>query len=499
MLTSKITTYSDFEQSWFRQWENELAGFGIKKPDFPQRKWWEHLVIAQALKERGALTPGNRGIVFGAGREPLTDLFCAKGCEILITDQAAEKAGEWASTGQFCGEKWHSYFGITPREDFEKRVKYLTVDMNNIPDDIREYDFTWSSCSLEHLGSRHLGRMFMWNSLKVLKPGGVAVHTTEYNISSKTSTYDAADFGIYLEDDLRHMEEVMHEYGCEIESLDFTVGNHPNDHRIAEPDDRQGAHLQVCSHGYVHTSAVLIFRKFRDRPVAERRIGYHRDDRNSNTPNCPVCGKVVGVVDGDLSCCESCDHWFQWPANIAVNYDREYIAARYDKYPTTESISYLRLGFLQALQSPPARLLDVGYGNADFLSKAKAAGYDVFGCEVHGINYGYPEINLGEGLKWDIITFFDSLEHFNDLTVVKQEAARANIIIVSLPQRPRSFPDREWRHYRPGEHLHYFSESSLSRLFAQHSLVKSSNLEDLIRIPQRQNEKNVLTVVFRSL
>jgi hypothetical protein len=50
-------------------------------------------------------------------------------------------------------------------------------------DDLSTYDFIWSSCSLEHLGSLELGEQFIYNSLKHLKPGGVCPHD-EYNAQS---------------------------------------------------------------------------------------------------------------------------------------------------------------------------------------------------------------------------------------------------------------------------------------------------------------------------
>ena len=46
----------------------------------------------------------------------------------------------------------------------------------------------WSSCSLEHLGSISHGIEFILNSLKCLKQHGVAVHTTEFNLSSNEET-----------------------------------------------------------------------------------------------------------------------------------------------------------------------------------------------------------------------------------------------------------------------------------------------------------------------
>jgi 2-polyprenyl-3-methyl-5-hydroxy-6-metoxy-1,4-benzoquinol methylase len=55
--------------------------------------------------------------------------------------------------------------------------------MNHIPADLmnEEFDFVWSCCALEHLGTMEKCVEFIFNAMKCLKPGGLAVHTTEYN------------------------------------------------------------------------------------------------------------------------------------------------------------------------------------------------------------------------------------------------------------------------------------------------------------------------------
>ena len=40
------------------------------------RKMWEWLFIAEALRERGMLAAGRRGVGFGVGQEPLVSAVC---------------------------------------------------------------------------------------------------------------------------------------------------------------------------------------------------------------------------------------------------------------------------------------------------------------------------------------------------------------------------------------------------------------------------------------
>ena len=57
--------------------------------------------------------------------------------------------------------------------------------MNHLPDDLRGFDFTWSSCALEHLGTLAAGADFVVAQMDCLRPGGVAVHTTEFLVDQR--------------------------------------------------------------------------------------------------------------------------------------------------------------------------------------------------------------------------------------------------------------------------------------------------------------------------
>jgi 2-polyprenyl-3-methyl-5-hydroxy-6-metoxy-1,4-benzoquinol methylase len=68
--------------------------------------------------------------------------------------------------------------------DFKARVSYRTLDMNYIPEELNgKFDFVWSTCSVEHVGTILLGQRFIINTLNLLKPGGIAIHTVEFNLS----------------------------------------------------------------------------------------------------------------------------------------------------------------------------------------------------------------------------------------------------------------------------------------------------------------------------
>ena len=57
--------------------------------------------------------------------------------------------------------------------------------MNAVPDDLGRFDLVWSSCALEHLGTPQAGLDFIMRTLDLLEPGGLAVHTTELELTPR--------------------------------------------------------------------------------------------------------------------------------------------------------------------------------------------------------------------------------------------------------------------------------------------------------------------------
>jgi SAM-dependent methyltransferase len=225
------------------------------------RKLWEWCFIAQALSERDMLRPGRRGLGFAVGAEPLVSLFAAHGCQVVATDLDRERACQigWAATGQHVAQLDElNSRGICPAEEFKRNVSFRVVDMNTIPADLRNFDFVWSSCSFEHLGTIELGIRFLENMARCLRPNGVAVHTTEFNVRSNDATVEEGGFVIFRRRDTEEMARRLRAQGFSID-LDFTLGDGEADHFIDRPPYIQKPHLKLELLGYVSTSIGLIF------------------------------------------------------------------------------------------------------------------------------------------------------------------------------------------------------------------------------------------------
>jgi len=256
---SELCKAKDFHKEWYKRWAHEMG----EEPNF-HRKQWEYIYVLQALWERGCIQQGKRGIGFAVGTEPLPSVFAKYGCDILATDIFQEEgiAKGWSTDNQLCFGVDSLYkCNICDEETFRKRVEYMPVDMNEIPADLRNFDFNWSSCSFEHLGTIERGIQFLHNQLKTLKPGGWAVHTTEYNISSNDETQDNDPTVIFRQRDIETVVAGLRRQGHFVEELDYSLGGLPQDFNVDIFPHKQGIHLKLQIDRFVVTSIGLIIQK----------------------------------------------------------------------------------------------------------------------------------------------------------------------------------------------------------------------------------------------
>lgn len=258
-MKSSICKQEQLESKPFQDWAERL---GVSRGQM-HRKVWEWCFITEALHERKLLQPGISGLGFAVGTEPLTSLFCSLGVSICATDiftDMAIKTG-WVETNQHASslETLNSN-KLCPDEQFNENCTFRHVDMNRIPNDIGEYDFIWSSCALEHLGSLHNGVEFIYNAMNCLKPGGFAIHTTEYNYSSNTSTIDLGDTVLYRRQDIENIARNLRKKGHHIE-IDFTGGALSDDTFVDVPPYKHNPHLKLQLGEFVITSIGLIIQK----------------------------------------------------------------------------------------------------------------------------------------------------------------------------------------------------------------------------------------------
>ena len=231
-LTSKPSTQSDLEADWTRYWSSEL-----KIAHVFHRKIWEFAYALQAMQQFGHIRPGARGLGFGCGEEPLPSYLASKGCSITITDLAPENenAAVWARTEQHASLDKSFRSEFLDRESFDKLVAFQYVDMNAISDHLNDYDFCWSICAFEHLGSIEKGIAFIENAMKTIRSGGLSVHTTEFNFMNHEKTLDNWQTVLFQQKHFEEMAQKLTAAGHKVLPLDFDIGSKPLDRFIDVP------------------------------------------------------------------------------------------------------------------------------------------------------------------------------------------------------------------------------------------------------------------------
>lgn len=137
-----------------------------------------------------------------------------------------------------------------------------------------------------------------------------------------------------------------------------------------------------------------------------------------------------------------------------------------------------------------ARLLDVGCALGDFVLEAKQDGWDAEGVEISPaaaaqarsrgarVHCGVLQ-DLGlPAQSYDAITLYDVIEHLPDPVAALREIRRLltpegvlHLVTPNVGGLQAKVLGRYWYHYKPGEHLFYFSPKTL-RAAVQRALLR---------------------------
>jgi SAM-dependent methyltransferase len=257
-VRSRLCTQAQVEEAWFEKWCTAMG-----EPPHAHRKMWEFAYIAQVLDQTGMLEADRRGLGFGVGREPLISLFADRGIHVTGTDLEpdAKEALGWARSDQHAhGVEGMMRPEVCDPDQFREHVTWRPVDMTDIPSDLRGYDFCWSACALEHLGSLEEGERFIEESIATLAPGGIAVHTTEFNVKSNDDTLETGPTVIYREKDLLALRDRLEAAGHEVAAFDFSRGSGLLDKYVDVPPYSDEPVLRFWASHYTLTSVAVVVR-----------------------------------------------------------------------------------------------------------------------------------------------------------------------------------------------------------------------------------------------
>lgn len=274
----RASTQRDVESPWFAHWCAEL-----QIAPMYHRKLWEYAYVLQHLHDAGLLREGVSGLGFGCGEEPMASYLACRGARVTVTDLDPERAKGlgWMETGQHTSAPDQAFRPeLVSREVFERLVTLEYVDMNDIPARLDgRFDFCWSICAFEHLGSIDRGLRFVERSMDTLRDGGLAIHTSELSYFDGSPDVESGSTVLFRRRDYEELASRLGQAGHEVATIDFDVGADPLDQFIDVPPYSWGsvaaqrlgrvgedvAHLKLSVSGSPSTCFGIAVRKRRRR------------------------------------------------------------------------------------------------------------------------------------------------------------------------------------------------------------------------------------------
>lgn len=178
---------------------------------------------------------------------------------------------------------------------------------------------------------------------------------------------------------------------------------------------------------------------------------------------------MPGVEDDDLFICEGNGVAYQRDMTITAKYDADYFQryVNYDDTDIAQRIHSGRIGLVNDHLGWQTTVLDVGVGRGEFVR-----------CRPHTLGYDInPEAEkwLRERGVWSETldnfkgyTFWDVLEHVPEPVTYFKHVSKGAYLFTCLPVFDDLRKIRKSKHYRPGEHLYYFTKLGFMRWMGLH-------------------------------
>lgn len=264
-IGSRTLQFSDFDSHWYKKWSIPLKQYGkhIQNYKLRSNKFWQNAIIAQILYDNDMLKTSKKGIGFGVGQERLPAFFASKEVVVTATDQKpTTRAKLWQENELAKSLDSLNNLGICNQRDFLKNVSFRHVDMRKIPQIFyNKYDFVWSNCALGHLGSIDEGLRFILESARCLKPSGVAVHTTEINVTEDDITADQGSTVVFRPKDLIKLAAGLRRAGFSLEIPRLSFGKSSDDERVSFSPEFGNDYSKILISGHIATQIVLIVKR----------------------------------------------------------------------------------------------------------------------------------------------------------------------------------------------------------------------------------------------
>jgi hypothetical protein len=200
--------------------------------------------------------------------------------------------------------------------------------------------------------------------------------------------------------------------------------------------------------------------------------------------------------DADLMLCRA--RGVAWQADRAhrVAYDAAYFdkCAGYEGTEIEKIINASRVELVDMFVGVKCEVLDVGIGSGAFIrQRANTFGLDVnprANAWLQAVNRFADDIET-----FPAFTFWDVIEHLDDPAEYFDRIRHGSYLFASLPIFDDLTRIRDSKHYRPGEHLTYFTHVGFIGWMAEHrfEMLRWSEAET------RAGRDSILSFAFRKL
>lgn len=155
-----------------------------------------------------------------------------------------------------------------------------------------------------------------------------------------------------------------------------------------------------------------------------------------------------------------------WHTRPAMRYEGQYFA-HYQKLDNTKMGALLTRARLDLVSKycAPGETVDIGIGGGRYVQESGGLGFDVCDDAVVWLKSMGAYFNPYQNCGADAITCWDSLEHIPDPGLLLKQVKEW--LFVSLPICESRDEWAASKHFKPGEHVHYFTRNGFLRWCAE--------------------------------
>lgn len=178
-------------------------------------------------------------------------------------------------------------------------------------------------------------------------------------------------------------------------------------------------------------------------------------------------------LDGDLKICDWLGVAYQADMTHRVAYDEQYFnkCLGYEDKAIALAINRGRIDMVAKHYDPAGEVVDVGIGSGEFIKKRpNTLGHDINPAAIRWLKKeGLWAADLA---GFQAFTFWDVLEHVEEPEEYLSLVPIGGWLFTSIPIFEDLRRIRESRHYRPGEHLYYWTAEGFSDWMRLHGFTQ---------------------------